>query len=200
MLCSDSLWFWYIFAHSFRNSGWKLCWGMLSCFPKSSSYNCFCWQIMCSSHNLIEFLMVKWGLKYLKLLDDFFLLPSDKAARLSGNIQLAEIVLNHEQIEVINNIRLACWSFSLCNHSDVLSCFWLLQETSSSGARWLCGLLHLYICWLVLLFEAQMNYAFKDKLKLSKIVTFHVCYRQLLRIELIPFYLCYLLENGLPIE
>ena len=52
--------------------------------------------------------MVKWGLKYLKLLDDFLLLPSDKAARLSGNIQLAEIVLNHEQNEVINNIRLAC--------------------------------------------------------------------------------------------
>ncbi|XWS45591.1 hypothetical protein CRYUN_Cryun15aG0149600 [Craigia yunnanensis] len=52
-----------------------------------------------SSRNLIEFLMVKWGIKYLKLLDDFLLLPSDKAARLSGNIQLAEIVLIHEHIE-----------------------------------------------------------------------------------------------------
>lgn len=45
--------------------------------------------------------MVKWGLKCVKLLDGFSLLPSDKAARLSGNIQLAEIMLNHEQIEVI---------------------------------------------------------------------------------------------------
>lgn len=43
----------------------------------------------------------------MKLLDGFSLLPSDKAARLSGNIQLAEIMLNDEQIE----------------------------ETSSSGAR-----------------------------------------------------------------
>nr|KJB40121.1 hypothetical protein B456_007G047700 [Gossypium raimondii] len=60
-----------------------------------------------SGHHLIEFLMVKWGLKCVKLLDGFSLLPSDKAARLSGNIQLAEIILNHEQIE----------------------------ETSSSGAR-----------------------------------------------------------------
>ncbi|KAE8686455.1 methyltransferase-like protein 23-like isoform X2 [Hibiscus syriacus] len=60
-----------------------------------------------SGHHLIEFLMVKWGLKCVKLVDGFSLLPSDKAARLSGNIQLAEIVLSHEQIE----------------------------ETSSSGAR-----------------------------------------------------------------
>ncbi|KAL1141677.1 hypothetical protein V6Z11_A11G045900 [Gossypium hirsutum] len=60
-----------------------------------------------SGHHLIEFLMVKWGLKCVKLLDGFSLLPSDKAARLSGNIQLAEIMLNDEQIE----------------------------ETSSSGAR-----------------------------------------------------------------
>ncbi|KAL4361237.1 hypothetical protein GQ457_04G035730 [Hibiscus cannabinus] len=60
-----------------------------------------------SGHHLIEFLLVKWGLKCVKLLDGFSLLPSDKAARLSGNIQLAEIVLSHEQIE----------------------------ETSSSGAR-----------------------------------------------------------------
>ena len=51
--------------------------------------------------------MVKWGLKCLKLLDVFLLLPFVKAAKLSGNIQLAEIVLNHEQIEVIK-IRLAC--------------------------------------------------------------------------------------------
>ncbi|KAE8697310.1 methyltransferase-like protein 23-like isoform X2 [Hibiscus syriacus] len=60
-----------------------------------------------AGHHLIEFLMVKWGLKCVKLLDGFSLLPSDKATRLSGNIQLAEIVLSHEQIE----------------------------ETSSSGAR-----------------------------------------------------------------
>ncbi|KAE8665905.1 Methyltransferase family protein isoform 6 [Hibiscus syriacus] len=52
-----------------------------------------------SGHHLIEFLMVKWGLKCVKLVDGFSLLPSDKAARLSGNIQLAEIVLSHEQIE-----------------------------------------------------------------------------------------------------
>ncbi|XP_017980958.1 PREDICTED: methyltransferase-like protein 23 isoform X2 [Theobroma cacao] len=52
-----------------------------------------------SGHHLIEFLMVKWGLKCVKLLDGFSLLPSNKAARLNGNIQLAEIVLNHERIE-----------------------------------------------------------------------------------------------------
>ncbi|XVF62228.1 hypothetical protein PTKIN_Ptkin08bG0200500 [Pterospermum kingtungense] len=56
-----------------------------------------------SGHHLIEFLMVKWGLKCVKLLDGFSLLPSDKAARLSGNIQLAEIVLNHEQIEEMSS-------------------------------------------------------------------------------------------------
>ncbi|XVF15966.1 hypothetical protein REPUB_Repub09cG0201400 [Reevesia pubescens] len=61
-----------------------------------------------SGHHLIEFLMVKWGLKCVKLLDGFSLLPTDKAARLSGNIQLAEIVFDYEQNE---------------------------QETSSSGAR-----------------------------------------------------------------
>ncbi|XP_014521067.1 methyltransferase-like protein 23 isoform X2 [Vigna radiata var. radiata] len=44
-----------------------------------------------SGHHLIEFLMGKWGLKCLKLLDGFSFLPSDKASLLSGNIQLAEI-------------------------------------------------------------------------------------------------------------
>lgn len=38
--------------------------------------------------------MVKWGLKCVKLLDGFSILPADKAAGLSGNIQLAEIVLD----------------------------------------------------------------------------------------------------------
>ncbi|KAG5069660.1 hypothetical protein JHK85_002037 [Glycine max] len=44
-------------------------------------------------HHLIEFLMGKWGLKCLKLLDGFSFLPPDKASLLSGNIQLAEIGL-----------------------------------------------------------------------------------------------------------
>ncbi|KAF8012691.1 hypothetical protein BT93_I0756 [Corymbia citriodora subsp. variegata] len=47
-----------------------------------------------SGHHLIEFLMVKWGLKCRKLLDGFSIMPSSKASKISGNIQLAEIVLN----------------------------------------------------------------------------------------------------------
>ncbi|KAL0643815.1 hypothetical protein Bca4012_042105 [Brassica carinata] len=47
-----------------------------------------------SGHHLIEFLMVKWGLKCVKLVDGFSFLPSRKASLLSGNIQLAEIVLS----------------------------------------------------------------------------------------------------------
>ncbi|KAF5934584.1 hypothetical protein HYC85_030755, partial [Camellia sinensis] len=46
-----------------------------------------------SGHHLIEFLMAKWGLKCTKLLDGFSFMPSYKASGLSGNIQLAEIVL-----------------------------------------------------------------------------------------------------------
>ncbi|XP_057762688.1 uncharacterized protein LOC130982658 isoform X1 [Arachis stenosperma] len=46
-----------------------------------------------SGHHLIEFLMRKWGLKCLELLDGFSFLPSHKASLLSGNIQLAEIAL-----------------------------------------------------------------------------------------------------------
>ncbi|KAM7261078.1 hypothetical protein ACFE04_026553 [Oxalis oulophora] len=49
-----------------------------------------------SGHHLIEFLMMKWGLKCVKLLDGFSFLPSYKAAGLSGNIQLAEIALSCE--------------------------------------------------------------------------------------------------------
>ncbi|XP_024016091.1 methyltransferase-like protein 23 isoform X1 [Eutrema salsugineum] len=49
-----------------------------------------------SGHHLIEFLMVKWGLKCVKLLDGFSFLPSRKASVLSGNIQLVEIVLSSE--------------------------------------------------------------------------------------------------------
>ncbi|XP_073143591.1 uncharacterized protein [Henckelia pumila] len=45
-----------------------------------------------SGHHLIEFLMVKWGLKCTKLVDGFSFMPSHKASRLSGNIQLVEIV------------------------------------------------------------------------------------------------------------
>ncbi|XP_066324656.1 uncharacterized protein [Miscanthus floridulus] len=50
-----------------------------------------------SGHHLIEFLMVKWGLKCLKLLDGFSFLPPCKAASLQGNIQLVEIVLDKEK-------------------------------------------------------------------------------------------------------
>ncbi|XP_050379765.1 uncharacterized protein LOC126797045 isoform X2 [Argentina anserina] len=50
-----------------------------------------------SGHHLIEFLMFKWGLKCVKLLDAFSFLPSCKSSGLSGNLQLAEIVLESEQ-------------------------------------------------------------------------------------------------------
>lgn len=50
-----------------------------------------------SGHHLIEFLMVKWGLKCVKLLDAFSFMPSCKASGLSGNLQLAEIVLDGER-------------------------------------------------------------------------------------------------------
>lgn len=50
-----------------------------------------------SGHHLIEFLMVKWGLKCVKLLDAFSFMPSCKASGLSGNLQLAEIVLDSER-------------------------------------------------------------------------------------------------------
>ncbi|XAR73738.1 Calmodulin-lysine N-methyltransferase [Bertholletia excelsa] len=46
-----------------------------------------------SGHHLIEFLMAKWGLRCIKLLDGFSFMPSHKASGLNGNIQLAEIVL-----------------------------------------------------------------------------------------------------------
>ncbi|GER54584.1 methyltransferase-like protein 23 [Striga asiatica] len=47
-----------------------------------------------SGHHLIEFLMEKWCLKCTKLVDGYPLMPSHKASMLSGNIQLAEIVLD----------------------------------------------------------------------------------------------------------
>ncbi|ONL93704.1 Putative methyltransferase family protein [Zea mays] len=50
-----------------------------------------------SGQHLIEFLMVKWGLKCLKLLDGFSFLPPCKAALLQGNIQLVEIALDKEK-------------------------------------------------------------------------------------------------------
>ncbi|KAK9164567.1 hypothetical protein Syun_005469 [Stephania yunnanensis] len=46
-----------------------------------------------SGHHLVEYLMVKWRLKCTKLLDAFSFMPSCKATSLSGNIQLAEIML-----------------------------------------------------------------------------------------------------------
>ncbi|KAK9284310.1 hypothetical protein L1049_023481 [Liquidambar formosana] len=57
------------------------------------------WLHLGRGHHLIEFLMVKWGLKCTKLLDGFSFMPSSKASGLSGNIQLAEIVLNSKQTE-----------------------------------------------------------------------------------------------------
>ncbi|CAL8171349.1 unnamed protein product [Prunus armeniaca] len=53
-----------------------------------------------SGHHLIEFLMVKWGLKCVKLLDAFSFMPSHKASGLSGNLQLAEIVLDSQRAEI----------------------------------------------------------------------------------------------------
>ncbi|XP_019172224.1 PREDICTED: methyltransferase-like protein 23 [Ipomoea nil] len=47
-----------------------------------------------SGHHLIEFLMVKWGLKCVKLLDGFSFMPAHKASGLSGDIQLVEITLD----------------------------------------------------------------------------------------------------------
>ncbi|XP_020244043.1 methyltransferase-like protein 23 isoform X2 [Asparagus officinalis] len=47
-----------------------------------------------SGHHLIEFLMVKWRLKCVKLLDGFSIMPSIKASSLQGNIQLVEIILD----------------------------------------------------------------------------------------------------------
>ncbi|KAM6591319.1 hypothetical protein CsatA_013924 [Cannabis sativa] len=58
----------------------------------SNNYSC--------GHHLIEFLMVKWGLKCVKLLDSFSFMPSQKASGLSGNLQLAEIVLNTKVSEL----------------------------------------------------------------------------------------------------
>ncbi|XP_071913638.1 uncharacterized protein [Coffea arabica] len=51
-----------------------------------------------SGHHLIEFLMVKWGLKCMKLLDGFSFMPADKASGLSGNIQLVEIILDNDKL------------------------------------------------------------------------------------------------------
>ena len=59
---------------------------------------------MYSGHHLIEFLIVKWGLKCEKLFDGFAFMPSQKASKLSGNIQLAEIVLNSEPVKVMQYI------------------------------------------------------------------------------------------------
>ncbi|XP_052196012.1 uncharacterized protein LOC127803651 isoform X1 [Diospyros lotus] len=55
-----------------------------------------------SGHHLIEFLMAKWGLKCVRLIDGFSFMPSCKESGLSGNIQLAEIVLDDKQRKVTN--------------------------------------------------------------------------------------------------
>ncbi|KAK8966848.1 hypothetical protein KSP40_PGU007373 [Platanthera guangdongensis] len=49
-----------------------------------------------SGHHLIDFLMVKWGLKCLKLLDGFSFIPAYKASALQGNIQLVEIAIEEK--------------------------------------------------------------------------------------------------------
>ncbi|KAL0912733.1 hypothetical protein M5K25_018725 [Dendrobium thyrsiflorum] len=51
-----------------------------------------------SGHHLIEFLMAKWGLKCLKLLDGFSFIPAQKASSLQGNIQLVEIALDDRTV------------------------------------------------------------------------------------------------------
>ena len=51
-----------------------------------------------SGHHLIEFLMVKWGLKCMKLLDGFSFMPADKASGLSRNIQLVDIILDNDKL------------------------------------------------------------------------------------------------------
>ncbi|XP_071696275.1 uncharacterized protein [Rutidosis leptorrhynchoides] len=57
-----------------------------------------------SGHRLIEFLMVKWKLKCIKLLDAFSFLPSWKASGLSGNIQLIEICLSDDNGRIEHTI------------------------------------------------------------------------------------------------
>nr|XP_027067412.1 uncharacterized protein LOC113693018 [Coffea arabica] len=51
-----------------------------------------------SGHHLIELLMVKWGLKCMKLLYAFSFMPADKASGLSGNIQLVDIILDNDKL------------------------------------------------------------------------------------------------------
>lgn len=51
-----------------------------------------------SGHHLLEFLMVKWGLKCVNLIDGFSFMPADKASGLSGNIQLVEIILDDDKL------------------------------------------------------------------------------------------------------
>ncbi|KAG4988038.1 hypothetical protein JHK84_030608 [Glycine max] len=67
-----------------------------------------------SGHHLIEFLIGKWGLECLKLLDGFSFLASDKASLLSGNIQLAEISLiskdNAREMPLKTDTALLCYT------------------------------------------------------------------------------------------
>lgn len=44
-----------------------------------------------SGHRLLEYLMMKWNLKCVKLLDAYELIPSCKASMISASIELAEI-------------------------------------------------------------------------------------------------------------
>ncbi|CAN6453831.1 unnamed protein product [Victoria cruziana] len=44
-----------------------------------------------SGHHLIEYLMVKWDLKCVKMLDAYSFMPASKSSSISGNIELVEI-------------------------------------------------------------------------------------------------------------
>ncbi|KAF3772253.1 Methyltransferase-like protein 23 [Nymphaea thermarum] len=44
-----------------------------------------------SGHHLIEYLMVKWGLKCVKILDAYSFMPASKSSSIHGNIELVEI-------------------------------------------------------------------------------------------------------------
>ncbi|XP_031477366.1 uncharacterized protein LOC116248612 isoform X2 [Nymphaea colorata] len=44
-----------------------------------------------SGHHLIEYLMVKWGLKCVKILDAYSFMPASKSSSIHGSIELVEI-------------------------------------------------------------------------------------------------------------
>ncbi|KAL4186992.1 hypothetical protein AMTRI_Chr09g16630 [Amborella trichopoda] len=52
-----------------------------------------------SGHHLVEYLMVKWGLKCVKLLDAFSFMPASKASTLQGNFELIEVKLESDLVK-----------------------------------------------------------------------------------------------------